>query len=152
MARAGLILAARCGKWTPRSTAKAGWSTRVSRLPERSQLTQRVLPLLYYSWMAPQLRRVRWLVSVPHDRQPGAGVSCCSAAVVLTGLDQIGFVVGLDYKNPYLSPYQEFQRFKQHPSVRPLLEGGKCISYGARCINEGGFQVQWAGLASGSPC
>lgn len=56
-------------------------------------------------------------------------------------LVQIGFVVGLDYKNPYLSPYQEFQRFKQHPAVRPVLEGGKCISYGARCLNEGGFQA-----------
>lgn len=54
---------------------------------------------------------------------------------------QIGFVVGLDYPNPYLSPYQEFQRFKHHPLIKPLLEGGKCISYGARCINEGGFQA-----------
>ena len=41
-------------------------------------------------------------------------------------------VVGLDYHNPYISPYEEFQRFKQHPKVRPLLEGGKCIEYGAR--------------------
>ena len=52
----------------------------------------------------------------------------------------IGFVVGLDYKNPFLSPFEEFQRFKQHPSVRPLLEGGRRISYGARALNEGGFQ------------
>lgn len=52
----------------------------------------------------------------------------------------IGYVVGLDYENPYLSPYKEFQRFKHHPSVKPLLEGGKCISYGARAINEGGYQ------------
>lgn len=52
----------------------------------------------------------------------------------------IGFVIGLDYKNPFLSPFEEFQRFKQHPSVRPLLEGGRRISYGARALNEGGFQ------------
>lgn len=53
----------------------------------------------------------------------------------------IGFVVGLDYENPYLSPYQEFQRFKHHPEVKSHLEGGECISYGARVINEGGFQA-----------
>lgn len=52
----------------------------------------------------------------------------------------IGFVVGLDYTNPYLSPFQEFQRFKLHPSVRPTFEGGTRISYGARALNEGGFQ------------
>src|SRR6185312_11765295 len=51
-----------------------------------------------------------------------------------------GFVVGLDYTNPYLSPFEEFQRFKQHPIIRPLLEGGKRISYGARALNEGGLQ------------
>jgi electron-transferring-flavoprotein dehydrogenase len=53
----------------------------------------------------------------------------------------IGMVVGLDYKNPWMSPYQEFQRFKQHPRVKALLEGGQCISYGARCLNEGGLQA-----------
>ncbi|MCZ6764024.1 MAG: electron transfer flavoprotein-ubiquinone oxidoreductase, partial [Alphaproteobacteria bacterium] len=52
----------------------------------------------------------------------------------------IGFVVALDYRNPYLSPYQEFQRFKAHPRIRPLLEGGRRISYGARALNEGGIQ------------
>jgi electron-transferring-flavoprotein dehydrogenase len=52
----------------------------------------------------------------------------------------IGFVVGLDYANPYLSPYEEFQRFKTHPKVAPLLEGGRRIAYGARALNEGGFQ------------
>jgi len=52
----------------------------------------------------------------------------------------IGFVVNLDYWNPHLSPYEEFQRFKQHPLVRPYLEGGKRIAYGARAINEGGLQ------------
>jgi electron-transferring-flavoprotein dehydrogenase len=52
----------------------------------------------------------------------------------------VGFVVHLNYKNPYLSPFDEFQRFKQHPEVRPFLEGGKRIAYGARAISEGGYQ------------
>lgn len=52
----------------------------------------------------------------------------------------IGFVIGLDYSNPYLNPYEELQRFKLHPSIRPLLENGKRISYGARTLNEGGYQ------------
>ncbi|XP_022235122.1 electron transfer flavoprotein-ubiquinone oxidoreductase, mitochondrial-like, partial [Limulus polyphemus] len=55
-------------------------------------------------------------------------------------LISIGFVLGLDYKNPYLSPYREFQRFKLHPHIRPVLEGGKRIGYGARALNEGGIQ------------
>lgn len=52
----------------------------------------------------------------------------------------IGFVVGLDYPNPYVSPYHEFQRFKTHPTIRKVLEGGERVAYGARVINEGGFQ------------
>ena len=52
----------------------------------------------------------------------------------------VGFVVHLDYANPHLSPYDEFQRFKLHPSIRPTFEGGKRIMYGARAINEGGLQ------------
>ncbi|XP_072162009.1 electron transfer flavoprotein-ubiquinone oxidoreductase, mitochondrial isoform X2 [Bemisia tabaci] len=52
----------------------------------------------------------------------------------------VGYVVGLDYSNPYLSPFREFQRFKHHPSVKSLLEGGKRIAYGARALNEGGYQ------------
>ena len=52
----------------------------------------------------------------------------------------VGFVVALDYKNPYLSPFEEFQRVKTHPRLRPYFEGGKRISYGARAINEGGLQ------------
>ena len=52
----------------------------------------------------------------------------------------IGFVVGLDYTNPYLSPFQEFQRYKTHPAIAPTFDGAKRISYGARAINEGGFQ------------
>jgi electron-transferring-flavoprotein dehydrogenase len=52
----------------------------------------------------------------------------------------VGFVIGLDYRNPYLSPFEEFQRFKTHPAIRPFFEGGRRISYGARALNEGGFQ------------
>uniref|UniRef100_A0A8C6T0K3 Electron transfer flavoprotein-ubiquinone oxidoreductase n=1 Tax=Neogobius melanostomus TaxID=47308 RepID=A0A8C6T0K3_9GOBI len=52
----------------------------------------------------------------------------------------LGFVVGLDYSNPYLSPFREFQRWKHHPFVAPTLEGGHRIAYGARALNEGGFQ------------
>ena len=55
-------------------------------------------------------------------------------------LISIGFVVGLDYKNPYLSPYDEMQRFKTHPKIAPLLKDGKRIAYGARTLVEGGFQ------------
>jgi electron-transferring-flavoprotein dehydrogenase len=52
----------------------------------------------------------------------------------------IGFVVHLNYKNPWISPFDEFQRFKTHPAIRRYLEGGKRISYGARAITEGGYQ------------
>jgi len=52
----------------------------------------------------------------------------------------VGFVVHLDYENPYLSPYDEFQRFKTHPAVRTVLEGGSRIAYGARALTEGGWQ------------
>ena len=52
----------------------------------------------------------------------------------------IGFVTHLNYQNPHLSPYDEFQRFKMHPAIKPLLEGGKRVSYGARAITEGGYQ------------
>ncbi|MCZ6744142.1 MAG: NAD(P)/FAD-dependent oxidoreductase [Alphaproteobacteria bacterium] len=52
----------------------------------------------------------------------------------------VGFVVGLDYENPYLSPFEEFQRFKTHPAIRPVFEGARRIAYGARALNEGGYQ------------
>ena len=52
----------------------------------------------------------------------------------------LGFVTALDYANPYVYPFEEFQRWKQHPAIRELLEGGKRVSYGARAINEGGWQ------------
>ncbi|PFH36658.1 electron transfer flavoprotein-ubiquinone oxidoreductase [Besnoitia besnoiti] len=53
----------------------------------------------------------------------------------------LGFVVGLDYKNPFLNPYEEFQRWKTHPRIASVLQGGQCVSYGARCLDEGGFQA-----------
>jgi len=52
----------------------------------------------------------------------------------------VGYVVGLNYQNPYLSPYEEFQRYKTHPEIRHFFEGGKRISYGARAITAGGLQ------------
>ncbi|WP_374405451.1 electron transfer flavoprotein-ubiquinone oxidoreductase [Pelagerythrobacter sp.] len=52
----------------------------------------------------------------------------------------LGFVTALDYANPYVSPFHEFQRWKQHPAIREYLEGGKRVAYGARAINEGGWQ------------
>ncbi|MFS6938229.1 electron transfer flavoprotein-ubiquinone oxidoreductase [Neisseria animaloris] len=52
----------------------------------------------------------------------------------------VGFVVGLDYQNPYLSPFEEFQRFKTHPEIRKTFEGGRRITYGARALSEGGLQ------------
>lgn len=53
----------------------------------------------------------------------------------------VGFVVGLDYDNPFLNPFEEFQRFKTHPAIRPTFSGGRRIAYGARALNEGGFQA-----------
>lgn len=56
------------------------------------------------------------------------------------GLVAVGLVVGLDYANPYISPYREFQKMKTHPYYANVLEGGECVSYGARALNEGGYQ------------
>ena len=55
-------------------------------------------------------------------------------------LVSLGLVVGLDYSNPWLSPYGEFQKMKHHPIYKSVIQGGKCLSYGARALNEGGFQ------------
>ncbi len=52
----------------------------------------------------------------------------------------LGFVTALDYANPWISPFEEFQRWKQHPAIRAVLEGGRRVAYGARAINEGGWQ------------
>ena len=56
-------------------------------------------------------------------------------------LAAVGFVVHLDYRNPYLSPFEEFQRWKTHPLIRPMLERGRRVAYGARAITEGGLQA-----------
>jgi electron-transferring-flavoprotein dehydrogenase len=56
-------------------------------------------------------------------------------------LVSVGFVVGLDYANPHLSPFDEMQRYKTHPAIRSILEGGRRIAYGARALSEGGFQA-----------
>ncbi|SHH29035.1 electron transfer flavoprotein-ubiquinone oxidoreductase [Cognatishimia maritima] len=61
----------------------------------------------------------------------------------------VGFVVHLNYKNPHLFPYMEFQRFKHHPMVADLLKGGKRVAYGARAISEGGYQSMPKMVASG---
>ncbi len=53
----------------------------------------------------------------------------------------LGLVVGLDYQNPYLDPFQELQKFKTHPMIKPLLANGECIAYGAKALNEGGYQA-----------
>ncbi len=73
----------------------------------------------------------------PLDLKTGGGSFLYHAE---DNLVYVGFVVHLNYENPTLSPFDEFQRFKQHPFVRPTLEGGKRISYGARAITEGGWQ------------
>src|SRR4029078_1232187 len=56
------------------------------------------------------------------------------------GQAAVGFVVGLAYRNPYLSPFEEFQRYKTHPAIRTFFEGGRRIAYGARAIAAGGLQ------------
>ncbi|NWG53820.1 MAG: electron transfer flavoprotein-ubiquinone oxidoreductase [Hydrogenophilaceae bacterium] len=80
---------------------------------------------------------VRHCVGWPLDDSTGGG-----AFIYHWGdrLVSIGYVVHLNYRNPWLSPFDEFQRFKQHPTVRPMLEGGKRLAYGARAITEGGLQ------------
>lgn len=57
----------------------------------------------------------------------------------------LGLVIALDYQNPFLNPYEEFQKFKQHPAIRPLLHGGAVLQYGARTLNEGGYQFSLVG-------
>lgn len=73
----------------------------------------------------------------PLDNQTGGGSFCYHFGDNYVSL---GFVTHLNYKNPYLSPYQEFQRFKTHPQISAMLEGGERIAYGARALTEGGFQ------------
>ncbi len=72
---------------------------------------------------------------LPHDTYGGTFIYHYEKNLV-----SIGLVVGLDYTNPYLSPFEEFQQSKRHPMIRKLLEGGRRISYGARALVEGGVQ------------
>jgi electron-transferring-flavoprotein dehydrogenase len=73
----------------------------------------------------------------PLDRRTGGG----SFMYHLEGNQvAVGFVLHLNYENPYLAPFEEFQRFKLHPAIRPYFDGGKRLAYGARAINEGGLQ------------
>lgn len=72
---------------------------------------------------------------LPHDTYGGSFLYHGANGQVAMGL-----VTGLDYANPHLSPYEEFQRFKTHPAIAQYLEGGRRISYGARALNEGGIQ------------
>ena len=58
-------------------------------------------------------------------------------------------MIGLDYKNPFLNPFEEFQRFKTHPAIRPFFEAGRRIAYGARALDEGGFPIDAAARFSG---
>src|SRR3569623_912400 len=80
---------------------------------------------------------VRHSFGWPLDNQTGGGSFLYHYGEDLVA---IGFVVHLNYDDPYLSPFEEFQRFKTHSAIRPVLEGGKRISYGARAITEGGYQ------------
>jgi electron-transferring-flavoprotein dehydrogenase len=92
-------------------------------------------------WEIPKERHTPGLVwhsvgwPLPRDTYGGSWLYMLGENLV-----SIGFVVGLDYPNPWLSPFDEFQRFKTHPEVRKMLEGGKRVAYGARALNEGGFQ------------
>eukprot|EP00128_Syssomonas_multiformis_P000032 Colp12_sorted_trinity150504_noHs@16189 len=83
--------------------------------------------------------RVEHTIGWPLDRNTYGGT-------FLYHLDEgplvaLGFVIGLDYSNPHISPFKEFQRFKHHPAVAKTLEGGTRIGYGARALNEGGYQA-----------
>ena len=92
-------------------------------------------------WRVPKERhrpgRVQHTLGWPLDNSTGGG-----SFVYHYGEDlvSVGFVVHLDYANPFLSPFEEFQRFKAHPEIRPLLVGAKRLGYGARAIAEGGLQ------------
>ncbi len=93
-------------------------------------------------WELPKEKHQRGLVmhtmGWPLDKRTGGGSFIYHYG---ENLASVGFVVHLDYSNPFLSPFEEFQRFKTHPSIRPMLEGGRRIAYGARAITEGGLQA-----------
>jgi electron-transferring-flavoprotein dehydrogenase len=90
--------------------------------------------------LAPERHRrglVMHTMGWPLDNRTGGGLFMYHFG---NNLCALGFVVHLNYQNPYLSPFDEFQRVKTHPRIRPYLEGGKRIGYGARAITEGGLQ------------
>ena len=117
------------------------------RLMERYDLRKGVAPQTYALgikelWEIPKERHQPGLVwhstgwPLKSDTYGGSWLYMLGENLV-----SVGFVVGLDYPNPWLSPFDEFQRFKTHPEVRKMLEGGKRIAYGARALNEGGLQA-----------
>ncbi len=117
------------------------------RLMERYRLREGAAPQTYALgikelWEIPKEKHTPGLVwhsigwPLPTDTYGGSWLYMLGENLV-----SIGFVVGLDYPNPWLSPFDEFQRFKTHPEVRRMLEGGKRIAYGARALNEGGIQA-----------
>ncbi|TIB67279.1 hypothetical protein E3P77_01700 [Wallemia ichthyophaga] len=84
-----------------------------------------------------QAGNITHTVGWPIDNETYAGSWCYHME---DNLVSIGLVIGLDYHNPYLSPFREFQRMKHHPVFKDLLDGGECIAYGGRSLNEGGLQ------------
>ena len=114
---------------------------------ERFHLRQGVGPQTYAIglkelWEVEPSRHARGLavhtVGWPLDRETYGGSFVYHFG---DNLVSVGFVIGLDYKNPYLSPYDEFQRFKTHPAICPTFTGGRRIAYGARALSEGGLQA-----------
>ncbi|HYZ32093.1 MAG TPA: electron transfer flavoprotein-ubiquinone oxidoreductase [Crenalkalicoccus sp.] len=117
------------------------------QLMERFDLREGVAPQTYALgikelWEIPKEKHRPGLIwhsvgwPLPSDTYGGSWLYMLGENLV-----SIGFVVGLDYPNPWLAPFEEFQRFKTHRAVRPFLEGGKRIAYGARALNEGGIQA-----------
>jgi electron-transferring-flavoprotein dehydrogenase len=117
------------------------------RLMQRFDLRQGAAPQTYALgmkelWEIPAAQHTPGLIwhsigwPLPTDTYGGSWLYMLGDNLV-----SIGFVVGLDYPNPWLSPFDEFQRFKTHPAVAAMLKGGKRIAYGARALNEGGLQA-----------
>ena len=121
------------GSLTKRLTARFGLD--LGREPQKYGIGIKEL------WQVEPLRHRRGLVQHtfgwPLDNRTGGGSFLYHLD---DNLVSVGFVVHLNYKNPHLSPFEEFQKFKRHPAIAPLFSGGKRLAYGARAITEGGFQ------------
>jgi electron-transferring-flavoprotein dehydrogenase len=121
------------GSLTKRLTARFGLD--LGRDPQKYGIGIKEL------WQVEPLRHRRGLVQHtfgwPLDNRTGGGSFLYHLD---DSLVSVGFVVHLNYKNPHLSPFQEFQKFKSHPAIAPLFSGAKRLAYGARAITEGGFQ------------